>query len=215
MMPRSPGAPAGDGYPAAQTSVSGLSRDDVERRRNTYGLNVLPLPAQVPLWRRLLSQFVHFFAVMLWIAGALAIFAGMPQLGLAVFVVILLNGLFAFLQEYRAEKAAERLRDLLPRRVTVVRDGRRQSVDAVELVPDDVVMLRSGDRISADLRLSQAQGLLVDTSMLTGESVPAALQEGDTVFAGTFTVEGEAVGIVTAIGRSTRLAQIAQVTSAA
>jgi len=214
-MPMSPGSPARDGQPTAQTSASGLSREDVERRRNTYGPNVLPLPAQVPLWRRLLSQFVHFFAVMLWIAGALAIFAGMPQLGLAVFIVILLNGLFAFLQEYRAEKAAERLRDLLPRRVTVVRDGRRQSVDAVELVPDDVVMLRPGDRISADLRLSQAQGLLVDTSMLTGESMPAALQEGDTVFAGTFAVEGEAVGIVTAIGRSTRLAQIAQITSAA
>jgi magnesium-transporting ATPase (P-type) len=163
----------------------------------------------VPLWRRLLSQLIHFFAIMLWIAGGLAILAGMPQLGFAIFVVILLNGLFAFIQEYRAEKAGERLRDLLPRRVTVIREGTRQSIDAVELVPDDVVLINAGDRISADMCVSRAHGFLVDTSTLTGESVPTTPQPGETVFAGTFSVEGEAVAVVTATGRSTRLARIA------
>jgi magnesium-transporting ATPase (P-type) len=79
----------------------GLSLEDVEERRNLYGLNLLPAPPRLSLWRRLLLQLVHFFAVMLWIAGALAILAGMPQLGFAIFVVILLNGLFAFLQEFQ------------------------------------------------------------------------------------------------------------------
>ena len=101
----------------------GLTAAGVEQRRKTFGLNLLPRAAPVPLWRRLLSQFVHFFAVMLWIAAGLAILGRMPQLGLAIVVVVLLNGLFSFLQEYRAEKAADRLRDLLPRRVTVVREG--------------------------------------------------------------------------------------------
>jgi P-type E1-E2 ATPase len=136
-----------------------------------------------------------------------------PQLGLAIFVVILLNGLFAFIQEYRAEKAGDRLGDLLPRRATVIRAGRTLSIDAVELVPDDVVVLGAGDRISADLRLLDAHALLLDTSTLTGESVPTSSGPGDCVFAGTFAVEGEATGVVTATGASTRLAKIAQLTT--
>ena len=173
---------------------AGLSSPEVEVRRRTFGPNLLPRPRPIPLWRRLLAQVVHFFAVMLWIAGGLAILAGMPQLGLAIFIVILLNALFAFIQEYRAEKAGERLRELLPRRATVIRAGRMLSIDAVELVPDDVVVLAAGDRISADLRLLDADALLLDTSTLTGESVPTSSGPGDCVFAGTFAVEGEATG---------------------
>ena len=168
----------------------------------------------LPLWRRLLSQLTHFFAIMLWIAGGLAILAGMPQLGLAIFIVIVLNGLFAFLQEYRAEKAGERLRDLLPQRVMVRREAKTQSIDAIELVTDDVVVLNAGDRISADMLLAEVHSLSLDTSTLTGESVPTTPQTGETIFAGTFAVEGEAMGIVTATGNSTRLAQIAKMMTA-
>ena len=179
---------------------AGLTIEEIERRQGKYGLNLLPRPQHLPFWRRFLDQLVHFFAVMLWVAGGLAILAGMPQLGFAIFVVIVLNGLFAFIQEYRAEKAGERLQDLLPRRVMVMREGRSQSIDAIELVPDDVVVLNAGDRISADMRLAQAHGLSVDTSTLTGESVPTAPQPREIVLAGTFAVEGEAIGIVTATG---------------
>jgi P-type E1-E2 ATPase len=192
----------------------GLGDEDIRRRRSKYGLNLLPPPLLLPLWRRLVDQFVHFFAVMLWIAGGLAVLAGMPQLGVAIFVVILLNGLFAFVQEYRAEKAGERLHDLLPRRAMVIRDAQRQSIDATQLVPDDVVVLSAGDRVSADMRLSHVDGLFIDASTLTGESVPTTPQPGEEVCAGTFAVEGEAIGIVTAIGASTRLARIAQLTAA-
>jgi magnesium-transporting ATPase (P-type) len=192
----------------------GLTAEEIQVGRNKYGFNLLPPPLRLPLWRRLLSQLVHFFAVMLWVAGGLAIVAGMPQLGIAIFVVILLNGLFAFIQEYRAEKAGERLHDLLPRRVTVVRDAQRQTIDAVQLVPDDVVVLSAGDRISADMRLTHVHSLFIDASTLTGESVPTTPQPGEDVFAGTFAVEGEAIGIVKAIGASTRLARIAQLATA-
>ena len=203
------------GHAAAHDDVvlAGLNKNQVEARRKTSGPNVLPRPPAVAIWRRLVGELTHFFAVMLWVAGALAIAAGMPQLGLAIFIVIILNGVFAFLQDYRAEKAGERLRDLLPRRVWVIRDGRRQRVDGSELVPDDVVVVTAGDRVSADLRVTRAVGLLLDTSTLTGESVPTTVQPGDTMFAGTFAVEGEGVGVVTATGGSTRLAAIAHLTS--
>ena len=192
---------------------TGLTTEEVEQRQKKFGSNLLPRPQHLSIWRRLLAQLVHFFAVMLWIAGGLAILAGMPQLGFAIFVVIVVNGLFAFIQEYRAEKAGERLRDLLPRRVMVMREGKRQSIDGIELVPGDIVLLNAGDRISADMRLVEVHGLSADTSTLTGESVPTAPQPGEIIFAGTFAVEGEAIGIVTATGGSTRLAQIARLTA--
>ena len=173
------------GDPSRPSESAGLSLEEVELRRKHYGPNLLPQPPHPPIWRRLLSQLVHFFAVMLWVAGGLAILAGMPQLGFAIFVVIVVNGLFAFFQKYRAEKAGERLRDLLPRRVTVIREQRRQSIAAIELLPDDVVVLNAGDRISADICLAKVDGLSIDTSTLTGESVPTTPQPGESIFAGT------------------------------
>lgn len=103
-----------DGACRRSFEAVGLTASEVEQRKSVFGLNLLPGPCRVSLWWRLLSHLVHFFAVMLWTAGGLAILVGMPQLGVAIFVVILLNGLFAFVQEYRAEKAGERLHDLAP-----------------------------------------------------------------------------------------------------
>lgn len=193
----------------ARSQGHGLSRAEAAARLAEVGPNVLPVPRRRPIWRRLGAEMVHFFALLFWVAGALAFIAGLPQLGLAVFVVILLNGLFAFAQEERAERAAERLRDLLPRRTAVVRDGRREDVSAEDLVPGDWVLLEGGDRVSADLRLELAHALAIDTSTLTGESVAAHPGVGDPVYAGCFVVEGEASATVVATGATTRLAGIA------
>jgi magnesium-transporting ATPase (P-type) len=195
-------------------TAQGLSADEAAARLASDGPNVLPLPARVPAWRRLAAEMVHFFALLFWVAGALAFVAGLPQLGLAVFAVIVLNGVFAFIQERRAEHAAERLRDLLPRRATVVRDGVRIEVAAEQLVTGDLVLLAEGDRVSADLRLEKVHALAVDTSTLTGESVPAHPAEGDSVHAGSFVVEGEARATVVAAGARTRLATIARLAGA-
>jgi magnesium-transporting ATPase (P-type) len=154
----------------------------------------------------------HFFAVLLWAAGVLALVAGMPELGVAIFVIVVINGLFAFAQEYRAERAAERLRDLMPKHATVLRDGAPQLVDARQLVVGDVVLLSAGDRICADLRLVQAARLAIDTSSLTGESVPAIVEPGATLFAGTFAVDGEGLAEVGAVAGATRLAGLARLT---
>ena len=204
-----PARPAGP----ARLAPTGLTAAEAARRHEDAGPNALPPPRATPAWRKLGAEFVNLFAVMLWVAGGLALIGGLVPLGLAIFAVVVLNGVFAFGQEYRAERAAASLRDLLPRRATVLRDGQRLAVDARELVVGDTVWLEPGDRVSADLVLGEAHGVLVNTSTLTGESVPAAAVEGDTLYAGTFLVEGTGFATVDAIGAHTRLASIAQLTT--
>ena len=189
----------------------GLTSAEVTERRVPGG-NRLPVEKPPSPVRMLAAQLVHFFALLLWAAAALAVIGGMPQLGVAIAVVVVLNGVFSFVQEYRADRAAEALRDLVPHRVTVLRDGLRQDVDAVDLVLGDLVLLEAGDRLAADLRLLEVHGLRVDEAMLTGESEPVAKDPGDAVHAGCFVVEGEASATVTAIGADTRLADIATLT---
>ena len=79
-----------------------------------YAPNLLPIKSLQSAWRQFAAQLVHFFAMMLWVAGWLAILVGMPQLGVAIFAIVIVNAIFAFAQEYRAERASEKLRDLLP-----------------------------------------------------------------------------------------------------
>jgi magnesium-transporting ATPase (P-type) len=199
---------------ALSLAPGGLTTREATARLAHDGPNRLPVAPPVPRWRRLAAQLVHFFAILLWAAGGLAIVAGMPQLGLAIVAVVIINGLVAFIQEQRAETAAERLRDLLPARTTVVRDGTPRIIDASELVVGDLVLLAAGDRISADMHVAEAHDLRLDTSTLTGESLPESVQRGAAIFAGTYMVEGEGQALVTAIGSATRLAGIAQLTRA-
>jgi magnesium-transporting ATPase (P-type) len=200
--------------PNVQT-MSGLSVTEAARRLVTDGLNELPAPRRTPAWRLLVGQLTHLFALMLWVAAVLALAGGLAPLAVAIVVIIVLNGVFAFAQEYRADRAAERLRDLLPTRVQVIRDGEVTSVDATQLVRDDLVLLGAGDRVSADLQLVKVHGLAVDESTLTGESVPVRPSSGQQVFAGTFVVQGEAEGVVTAVAGNTRLAGIESLTETA
>jgi len=123
----------------ASIATTGLTNSEVAERRLRDGPNEVPRSARTSAIRQLLAQWTHFFAILLWVASALAIVAGMPQLGAAIAVVI--NGLFAFVQEHRAEKAADGLQDLLPKQVTVRRDGELGIVDAVDLVRGDVALL--------------------------------------------------------------------------
>ncbi|MGZ4843159.1 MAG: cation-translocating P-type ATPase [Candidatus Angelobacter sp.] len=186
----------------------GLGATEVLARRKEYGPNVLPAARRNSPWLQLLRQMVHFFALMLWVAGLLAIVAGMWELGVAIFIIILINGIFAFLQEYRADKAVERLSALLPRRVIAIRDGCRSQIEADDLVVDDTILLGPGDRVPADLIALRADSATADVSALTGESVPAHITGGDSLFAGTFVTSGEIVAQVAKVGRETRLGQI-------
>jgi calcium-translocating P-type ATPase len=198
-----------------ETSPIGLTSIEAAARLAADGPNRLPAPPRPHVWRKLVGQFSHFFALMLWVAGTLALVAGMPQLGIAIFVVIVINGVFAFVQEQRAERAAERLQDLLPVGVVVRRDGQPLTIDASQVVVGDVVVLSPGDRVPADVKLLRAEGVSVDASTLTGESVPVPLGIGNQAFAGTYITAGAADGIVEATGEATQLAGIAQMTATA
>lgn len=169
----------------------------------------------MPQWRQVAAQFTHFFALMLWGAAALAFLAGMGQLGAAVVVVVIINGIFAYVQEARAERAASKLRAMLPAQVMVKRDGRAVKVDAADIVRGDVVLLAAGDRIPGDVEFALAESCTVDESMLSGESEPVDKRRGDVGYGGTFLVNGNAEALVTATGSGTRLASIASLTSAA
>ena len=126
----------------------GLSSVEAERRLARDGLNELPKPRRPPVLARFARQLTHLLALLLWAAAGMALIAGQPPLVAAIVVVVLLNAVFAFAQEYRADRSAERLTDLLPRSCRVRRDGRTIAIDAARLVVDDIVLLDPGDRIS-------------------------------------------------------------------
>jgi calcium-translocating P-type ATPase len=163
--------------------------------------------------RQLLTQFFHFFALLLWVAGGLAFLADLPELGIAIIGVIILNGVFAFIQEHRAEKAGEKLKEIVPRRSTVVRDGQPREIDSEDLVPGDLVVLSGGDRVSADMTAVETHSLKIDESILTGESVTIDKERGGILYSGTFIVEGEGKAVVDATGSATRLASVAALTT--
>ena len=208
-----------------KTQPAGLSLDGAEARLARDGPNLLPTPKGPSLARQFGQQLTHGFALMLWVASILAFVARLPELGWAIAVVVLVNGSFSFLQEYRAERATQALGALLPERALVLREGRKQQVPAEALVRGDVVLLREGDRVSADVRIIESHGLKVDNSSLTGESeplerrsgkLPAApgdvLEADNVAFAGTFVTSGSGTAVVVATGAETRLGGISALT---
>ena len=203
-----------------RTAPAGLSTREAERRLTQYGPNVLVRRGGRRWPRELVAQFVHPLALLLWMAAALALVAGIVPVAVAIVVVILINAGFAFAQELQAERAVEALARYLPAQAKVLRDGREQLLEASGLVPGDVLVIEEGDRISADARLVTG-GIEVDLSTLTGESVPAfraadlvdtsiPLQQArELVFSGTACTEGDARGVVFATGMHTELGRIA------
>jgi magnesium-transporting ATPase (P-type) len=194
---------------------AGLSAAEATTRLATEGPNELPAARRPPILRQFGKELVHFFALMLWVAAVLAWMAGLPALTVAIAAVVVVNALFAFIQQRRADKAADRLRVLLPTQVKVRREGKRRWIEADEVVPGDILLLEAGDRVPADGTALVADGLLLDTSMLTGESASTRVEPGAELFAGTFVVEGEGEAVVDATGVRTRLAHIAALTSSA
>jgi magnesium-transporting ATPase (P-type) len=186
----------------------GLTAVQARERLELDGPNLLPTPRRAPALVRFGRQLVHFFALLLWVASGLAYLAELPQLTVAIAIVIVLNAVFAFIQEQRADRAAERLATLLPRLVTVRRDGRRLQVEASEVVVGDLLLLEAGDRIPADAEAVVARRLLLDLSTMTGESDPQPREAGARLLAGTFVQEGEAEAVVLATGAATELAGI-------
>jgi len=202
---------------------NGLSGREAARRLLSQGPNRLERRRGRRWPKQLARQFTHPLALLLWGAAALAAIAGITPVAVAVVIVIVLNAVFAFAQEMQAERAVEALQGYIPQRARVVRDGRETEVDAVDLVPGDLLLIGEGDRISADGRLLDG-AIEVDLSTLTGESVPVSLapveshphtprlQRRDLVFSGTACTGGEGRALVEATGMATEIGRIASLT---
>jgi calcium-translocating P-type ATPase len=214
---------------ALQTTARGLTAAQARERLSRFGANRLPAAPRRPLILRLSDQLLHFMALLLWVAGALAFAAGTPQLGWAIWAVVLINGLFSFWQEYQAERSLDALRLALPQRVRVWRDGLLVECDAAELVPGDRMALEEGDQVPADARLIAASGLSLDLAVLTGESLPVARharamptgrgdlairEQPNLVLAGTTVAQGRGEALVYATGAETEFGHVARLTAA-
>jgi calcium-translocating P-type ATPase len=216
-----------------RSDPAGLSSVEARRRLAEYGPNRVEEFAREPLWLRGARQFTHFFALILLVGAALAFTAeahdpgqGMAALGWAIVGVVIVNGVFAFWQEYRAERAVEALRALLPHQATVRRDGVAVQLESGQLVPGDVVLLQEGDDVPADCRLIEARAVRVNIATVTGESLPKArtadptdaddvLKSRNVLLAGTAVVSGSAVALVFATGMRTEFGRIAHLTQTA
>ncbi|MGV3517193.1 cation-translocating P-type ATPase [Luteitalea sp.] len=209
-------------------TAHGLSSAEAARRQRAFGDNHLERVVRVPLVLQCAREFTHVFAIVLWLAALLAITAHMvdpghqmDRLALAIVAVILVNGLFSFWQVFRAEEAFQALQRLLPRDVTVLRDGRTWRLPAETLVPGDIVLVEAGDIVAADCRVLEAQRLRIDASTLTGESQPAVrdavpdpepvvLRCRNVLLAGTSVVSGQGRAVVFATGMRTEFGRIAR-----
>ena len=220
----------GEALKSLKSSHDGLSQNEALRRLKEFGPNQIDKVPPESLLISFLKEFIHFFALILWLAAGLAFFAdyrqpgeGMDALGYAILGVIVINGLFAFWQQFRAERAVAALEKLLPHYVKVLRDNNIGLILATHLVPGDVILLQEGDNVSADCRIIEAFSLRVNNATVTGESMPKArdaepsseedlLHARNTLLAGTSVVSGEGRAVVFATGMHTEFGKIAHLT---
>ena len=206
----------------ATNGEKGLDAAEASTRLQKYGLNRLPEGKKRGPLMRFLAQFNNILVYVLLGAGFTKLMLNLWVDAAIIFAVVVLNGLLGFIQEGRAEKALDSIRNMLSAEARTVRGGETRMLSAEQLVPGDVVLLESGDKIPADLRLVEAKNLRTEEATLTGESVPAekstdAVSDNATVgdrecmaFSGTLVVSGRATGLVVATGGKTELGRINQ-----
>ncbi|MDD2700638.1 MAG: calcium-translocating P-type ATPase, PMCA-type [Sideroxydans sp.] len=203
-------------------AAQGLSDSEVAHRTAHYGPNALREKQARSHWRMLLDQFSDFMIIVLIVAAIVSGFVGDVEDTVAIIVIVILNAVIGFVQEYRAEQAMAALKRMSEASASVMRAGHIESIAASELVPGDVVLLEAGNIVPADLRIIEAARLRIDESALTGESVAvekqvlsqeaAELPLGDRTclaYKGTIVTDGRARGLVTATGMQTELGKIA------
>ncbi len=211
------------------TSEAGLKEDEAKQRLIHFGYNEIKEIKKIPLILKFLRQFTHFLAIILWVVAVLAFISdylhpgeGMRHLGFAIIGVIFINAVFAFAQEYKAERAIEKLRLMLPFYVKVLRNGAQKEIPAREIVPGDLIILSEGDKVPADSRVIESNFLTVNNAPLTGESQPVTLthepvqeeliESKNIAFAGATVVSGNGRAVVFATGMNTEFGRIAHLT---
>lgn len=213
-----------EAYKMMKTSMEGLSTQEARRRLDLYGKNQINKKKQTSMFKKLLANFSSLMALLLWGSGLLAIFSGTVELGISIFCVNIINGLFSFFQEFKAEKATNALQRMIPSYARVIRDSQEIKVLAEEIVPGDIMILEEGDRVCGDARILRCSNFQVDQSTLTGESNPirksyeaiddekSYLEASNMVFAGTTVVSGTCRCVVVATGMRSEFGKIADLT---
>ncbi len=202
------------------STSAGLNSEQIEEKRRYFGFNLLPEAKSIPAWKRLLNQFDN---VLIYVLMASSLITAYLQDWLdtaIIWGVVLLNAIIGFIQEGKAESSLKELRKMLSLDANIIRDSKKQVVKAEELVPGDLVLLRSGDKVPADLRLVEVNNLNVEESPLTGESLPVEKRIGvvdkdslladrvNMVYSGTTIVSGLGKGIVVATAKNTEIGKI-------
>ncbi|MES0324766.1 MAG: cation-transporting P-type ATPase [Candidatus Bathyarchaeia archaeon] len=211
---------------ALETSREGISDEEAAKRLQEYGPNELKEEAKKQWYHLLWEQFTSILVVVLVISAAvsgyIAVQAGEPMTDMyVILVIVVMNAILGFVQEYRAEQAVEALKAMVSPHVLVLRAGKEESIDSKDLVPGDIIILEAGSRIPADSRLLEAANLEVDEAALTGESRPVSKRldtvspdagigdQKNMVFMGTVVTNGRAVAVVTETGMSSQFGKIA------
>jgi len=207
-------------FSALNSGPGGLVQQKVSEHLEKYGLNRLRPPVKRSILLRFLDQFRNVLIYVLLVAGLVTAAMGHWVDTAVILGVVLVNGVIGFIQEGKAERALEAVGNMLSPHAMVLRDGKRISISAEELVPGDVVVIQSGDRVPADLRLFSIHNLQVDEAMLTGESLPVEKHAepvapdvplGDRLnmaFSGTLVTFGQATGLVVATGDHSEIGRI-------
>ena len=210
---------------ALHSSSDGLSKDEASQRLEEYGANQLPQTHSRSALMRFLSQFHNVLIYVLIVAAAVTALLGHWVDASVIFGVVIINALIGYLQEGKAENALRAIQQMLSLNAMVKRDGKKLSMSAEELVPGDIVILQSGDKVPADMRLLRVKGLHIQESALTGESMavekntePASESAvlGDRLcmaFSGTLVTHGQASGVVVATGSDTEIGYISAMVS--
>ena len=195
------------------TSQTGLSTQELENNIRQYGLNKLPKKASKTLFHIYVSQYKNPIIYILLVAAVIAFSIQEYSDGFFIFAVLIINSLIGTFQEYKAEIKAKSLEDSFVTQTTVIRNGTVQKISSEAITVNDLVLLESGDKIPADIKLLQSNELRVDESLLTGESFEvkkdALIQEQNMVFAGTVVTKGRAFGKVVAIALNSQIGKIA------
>ena len=205
------------------TTSTGLSQQEASTRLAKYGENTITREKQASQLLIFLKNFTSVMAILLWVSGFVAILSGTLELGIAIWLVNIINGVFSYWQEHEAQKATNSLMKMLPTYTQVYRDGKLQQVNATQIVPGDVFNLQAGNAVPVDARLIKATSVQVDQSALTGESVPESKKvafdagqgefaESNLVYAGTTVGAGTATAVAFATGMHTEFGRIAALT---
>lgn len=214
-------------FSTLKTSISGLSREEVERRQLEKGYNRLQVRPPIPAWKILVGQFANFIIYLLLFAVVFSILIGEYADSLVILAILILNGMIGFFQELSASRSLEALKKMVTVSASVTRNGQTTRIDAEQLVYGDIIHLENGDKIPSDARLINSIELQVEESALTGESEPARKQvmklpgnlgpadQTNMVFAATAVVGGRGMAVVTACGMETEIGRISQMVAEA